>query len=343
MKHVKYVFLSCIALVGLFIPATMALAAITSDRDLPDSLVRPDDMLEVTVTFTAPSGGINAIGLSDYAPSGWTVAVDPDLCSPAPFGSLASGNRADYIWDGPYDAGQEFSATYQVNVPPNTVPGVYDFEGVIEYYLAGDGPYVDSIGGQLQVTVISDIPGGGGLSEPIADAGGPYTGTIDLPVVFDGTGSSDPDGLIVTYDWDFGDGVTGSGVTQSHAYVDPGIYTLTLTVTDNNGLTDSATSIVTIESQTLKSEKTQSDNNSSPSDVQDIPEDSNNKDTTYESIESNGIQSNPSKTEENNINKSNSTDNTGGDTNWWIVIGIVIGSLIVLFLLVKLVLSLRRY
>jgi len=55
------------------------------------------------------------------------------------------------------------------------------------------------------------------------------------PVAFNGGASSDPDGTITGYSWDFGDGSgAGSGVTTSHAYAAPGVYTVTLTVTDND-------------------------------------------------------------------------------------------------------------
>lgn len=68
----------------------------------------------------------------------------------------------------------------------------------------------------------------------------PASGTAPLPVSFDGSGSADPDGSIVDYAWDFGDGDTGSGQTTTHTYTTPGTYTPSLTVTDNDGATDTA-------------------------------------------------------------------------------------------------------
>jgi len=59
---------------------------------------------------------------------------------------------------------------------------------------------------------------------------------------FDASSSYDPDGYIASYFWDFGDGTNANGVTVDHAYADDGDYTVTLTVTDNNGSTAIATS-----------------------------------------------------------------------------------------------------
>ncbi len=65
-------------------------------------------------------------------------------------------------------------------------------------------------------------------------------------VQFDGSGSSDPDGTITSYGWTFGDGSTDTGVTRYHQYTAAGTYTVTLTVTDNLGATNSTTRTVRV-------------------------------------------------------------------------------------------------
>ncbi len=94
-------------------------------------------------------------------------------------------------------------------------------------------------------------PGGGTsipppLTPPTADAGGPYIGYINSTITFDGSNSSDSDGNIVSYEWDFGDEGTGSGVNPTHYYLREDTYTVTLTVTDDDGATGSDTTTVTI-------------------------------------------------------------------------------------------------
>jgi PKD repeat protein len=57
-----------------------------------------------------------------------------------------------------------------------------------------------------------------------------------LTCSFDGTLSSDPDGSVASYAWDFGDGTTGTGATPTHGYAAAGTYTYMLTVTDDRGV-----------------------------------------------------------------------------------------------------------
>jgi PKD repeat protein len=67
-----------------------------------------------------------------------------------------------------------------------------------------------------------------------------------LACTFDGTTSSDPDGSIASYAWDFGDGSTGTGATPSHTYTAAGTYGVILQVTDDKGATASVTKQVTV-------------------------------------------------------------------------------------------------
>jgi PKD domain len=66
-------------------------------------------------------------------------------------------------------------------------------------------------------------------------------------VLFDASASFDPDGNIVSYDWDWGDGdLHGSGKNQDHDYAASGTYFVTLTVTDNSGIKSSVTRVIQV-------------------------------------------------------------------------------------------------
>ncbi len=63
----------------------------------------------------------------------------------------------------------------------------------------------------------------------------PQSGAAPLPVDFDGSTSIAIGGTIAAWEWDFGDGATGSGPTPLHTYTTPGDYFASLTVTDSTG------------------------------------------------------------------------------------------------------------
>ena len=82
--------------------------------------------------------------------------------------------------------------------------------------------------------------------DPVTIINGPYNGTVDNAVSFSSSGSYDPDGTISSYLWDFGDGSTSASANPSHTYTSANTYTVSLTVTDNEGATGSAQTTATI-------------------------------------------------------------------------------------------------
>ncbi|MFH1726751.1 MAG: LamG-like jellyroll fold domain-containing protein, partial [Elusimicrobiota bacterium] len=83
---------------------------------------------------------------------------------------------------------------------------------------------------------------------PVAEAGPDRAALAGIAVAFDGSASADPDGEIVSFDWDFGDGAAGAGPAASHVYPSAGIFAVTLTVSDDDGATGTDTAIVTVRS-----------------------------------------------------------------------------------------------
>jgi PKD repeat protein len=104
--------------------------------------------------------------------------------------------------------------------------GYSDYGSLGQYQITGNYPQA---GSSPPVAVVSAIP---------------TSGYAPLTVSFDGGSSTDSDGSISAYGWNFGDGTTGSGASVSHAYNAVGSYTATLTVTDNSGLQNSATQAI---------------------------------------------------------------------------------------------------
>jgi PKD repeat protein len=73
----------------------------------------------------------------------------------------------------------------------------------------------------------------------------------NVMVTFNASASHDPDRVIRTYHWDFGDKNSGTGMIVGHAYAKEGTYNITLTVTDDDGLTDTTWKLVTVFTYTI--------------------------------------------------------------------------------------------
>jgi len=83
--------------------------------------------------------------------------------------------------------------------------------------------------------------------EPIAKfTTTPDSGIAPLAITFDASFSHDPDGKIVEFNWDFGDGSNASGSLVSHIYDTEGRYVVTLQVTDDYGNTSAASMVITV-------------------------------------------------------------------------------------------------
>lgn len=121
---------------------------------LPDDQVLRGETFNVSVTFNATADGFNAIGLGDTVPSGWVIQVNNSWCTPNADFSNIVGDEAQYVWNGPYNVGQAFTAIYQVTVPGGASAGTHLFSGQLEYYENGNGPYTVGVGGDPDVTVI---------------------------------------------------------------------------------------------------------------------------------------------------------------------------------------------
>ncbi|WP_431934014.1 carbohydrate-binding protein [Nonomuraea jabiensis] len=88
---------------------------------------------------------------------------------------------------------------------------------------------------------------GGANRNPVAKAAADKTsGKAPLTVAFSSAGSSDPEGGALTYSWDFGDGATSTQANPSHTYSANGTFRPTLTVRDPQGLTGTASLVITV-------------------------------------------------------------------------------------------------
>ena len=83
---------------------------------------------------------------------------------------------------------------------------------------------------------------------PVADAGGPYSGIVNITITFNASNSYDPDiDDQLSYNWNFGDGNTAEGLSVNHIYENQGTYTLNLTVVDIHGESCTSSVVVKIE------------------------------------------------------------------------------------------------
>lgn len=124
-------------------------------------------------------------------------------------------------------------------------------------------------------TVIVTVDTCDSNTPPTANTDGPYMAMMGKGLAFvtvDGSGSSDSDGTIESYEWDFGDGsMPETGASVTHGYESTGSFVVTLTVTDNCGDSSQATADVTIVGPTPPTNGDGSDNGNGNGDSNATP------------------------------------------------------------------------
>lgn len=212
--------------------------------------------LSASTTYAYYVKAKDAAGNVSAASNTLDVTTDdpPDTEAPTAPSNLSSSNvtenSVDLSWTASTDnvgvAGYDIykDGAYLANTSSTnyTVTGL-SASTTYEFYVKAK----DAAGNVSAASNTIDVTTLAGNIPPVADAGGPYSGDEGTAITFDGTGSSDADGDALTYNWDFGDGATGTGATPSHTYPTAGSYTATLTVSDGID-SDQATASVTVNS-----------------------------------------------------------------------------------------------
>jgi PKD repeat protein len=178
----------------------------------------------ISGTVVDPGGAIAPVANATATPTSGSAPLLVQFNGSSSFDQ--DGSIVSYVWnfgDGTSGSGTAVSHTYSAAGNYTATLTVTDNSG-----LTGTA----SVAIQVQ----------GLNAAPVARAtASPTSGTATLPVTFDGTTSTDADGSIVSYQWNFGDGTTGSDAVVQHTYQSAGTYTATLTVTDNAGASANTT------------------------------------------------------------------------------------------------------
>ncbi|MFC9606102.1 PQQ-dependent sugar dehydrogenase [Streptomyces niveus] len=203
------------------------------------------------------------------AESAW-IRYSGDAGSPPEFGSGSESPMGGPVYN--YDAGLDSAVKFPESLDGRFFAGEYGRKwikaievkadgspGVIENFPWTGTQVMDQAFGPDGALYVLDYGTGsnnqalyrveylaGSNRSPVAKAAADKTsGPTPLAVSFSSEGSADPEGGALSYAWDFGDGTKSTDANPSHTYTEAGTYQPTLTVTDPEGLTGSASLVVT--------------------------------------------------------------------------------------------------
>jgi PKD repeat protein len=172
-----------------------------------------------------------------------------------PTAQAAAGSTVLSIWSDKGPSARQFTAPASVVERSNLAgAGTGDVATLVA---DSGGPVPAGRVGGLTATVSASSGRSTMLTVVLAPGSGPAPGNqlptalissscAALDCAFDGSGSTDPDGSVVSYAWDFGDGQSSTEQAPEHSYAAAGEYAVALTVTDDRGATHRATSTVTV-------------------------------------------------------------------------------------------------
>ncbi|OGD10339.1 MAG: hypothetical protein A2Y86_04175 [Candidatus Aminicenantes bacterium RBG_13_62_12] len=220
----------------------------------PGVEVDSNGIAHVTYVRVFPDDSAKAVGYSYWTGSGFTAPFDLSGWSIVHWPFLTEkDNIIHVIWqEGSADGGSLYFRSGQ-RTSWSGINYVIDSDNAIHMDLDvhpnGQLGFVWSASGAIYYGTAAGGGGGGGgggpappppNQAPTADFNfSPETGFAPLTIGFDGTASRDADGMVVQWNWQFGDGEQGSGGQLLHTFQTQGIFQVKLTVVDNYGLTDS--------------------------------------------------------------------------------------------------------
>ncbi len=209
----------------------------TSSEQHPSHRYADDGTYTVTLTVSDDDGADNttvqAITVTNLAP---TAAFAYSPASPSTADDVAftdesldaDGTVASWAWDfgdGATSSEQHPSHSYADDGSYTVTLSVTDDDGA-------------TAEASQTVSVTNVAPVAGFTTSP-------EDPTTQVDIDFTDT-STDSDGSVVDWNWDFGDGANSTEANPSHRYADDGTYTVTLTVTDDDGATDATSQTVTV-------------------------------------------------------------------------------------------------
>ena len=195
-------------------------------------------ILAIFLVSCSNNGGLTPPITSNQSPTASftadpTTGVAPlEVSFDASNSSDSDGNITSYAWDfkdGETGNGETISHTF------NSI-GSYNVELTV----------IDDKGATDSITIIVNVTETLNQLPTASFTANPTSGVVPLEVAFNASSSSDSDGNIISYAWDFKDGNTGTGQTINHTFNSIGSYNVELTVIDNKGAIDSSTNTIIV-------------------------------------------------------------------------------------------------